>query len=115
MLKMKKFFVFYHAPQSWSEGMKNASPQDMQKGMEQWMEWAKKCGNGLVDMGTPLGNAHKMSKDYHGSSKSDIVGYSILQAESWVEVKKMIEGHPHLAWGSGCEIEIHESLPVPGM
>jgi hypothetical protein len=110
---MKKFIVIYHAPQSAMEGMKDASPADMKKGMEPWMAWAKKCGQGLIDLGTPLGNAHKVSKDHHGPSKSDVVGYSILQAETWEELRNMIEGHPHLSWGSGCEIEVHESLPLP--
>jgi hypothetical protein len=112
---MKKFIVIYHAPQSVMESKTNASPEDREKGMEPWMAWAKKCGSGLVDMGTPLGNAHKMSKDEHGESKSDVVGYSILQAESWDDLKEMMEGHPHLGWGAGCEIEIHESLPLPAM
>ena len=96
-----------------ADKMKDASPEDMKKGMEPWMAWARKCGSGLVDLGSPLGNAHKMGKDSHGPSKSSVVGYSILQAESWDEVKKMIDGHPHLAWGSGCEIEVHECMPLP--
>jgi hypothetical protein len=79
------------------------------------MVWAKKCGKGLVDFGAPLGNTQKMSKESHGPIKSDIIGYSILQAESLKEIRKMIEGHPHLTWASGCEIEVHESLPVPGI
>lgn len=109
---MKKFIVIYRAPQSWKEGMKNASPEDMKKGMEPWMAWAERCGSGLVDMGAPLGNAHKMSKDNHGPSESDVVGYSILQAESWDEVGKMMDGHPHLSWASGCEIDIYESMKM---
>lgn len=110
---MKKFIVIYRAPQTAMEGMKDARPEEMKKSMKPWMAWAKKCGSGLVDLGTPLGNAHKVSKDQHGPSESDVVGYSILQAESWGELRKMIEGHPHLSWGSGCEIEVHESMPLP--
>ena len=109
---MKKFIVLYHAPASW-EKAKDASPKDMKKGMEEWMKWAKKCGKGLVDFGSPLGNAHKMSKNSHGLSKSSVIGYSILQADSWDEVKKMIKEHPHLKWAAGCEIEVHESMPPP--
>lgn len=35
---MKKFLVHYIAPESAMEQMKNASPEDMKKGMEPWME-----------------------------------------------------------------------------
>jgi len=44
---MKNFVVIYHAPTSFIEQSKDASPEEMQKGMEQWMEWAGKCGASL--------------------------------------------------------------------
>ena len=77
---MKKYVVIYHAPASAMEQMAAASPEEMAKGMEPWMEWAAKCGDGLVDIGTPLGGGQKLSKT--GSSPSDrsVTGYSILQA-----------------------------------
>jgi hypothetical protein len=109
---MKKFIVIYRATQSFMEGIKNMTPEQNKKDMDSWMAWAKECGEHLVDFGTPLTNAHKISKDGHGPFKSDIVGYSILQAGSWDEVKKLIKGHPHLNWASGCEIEIHESVKM---
>lgn len=109
---MKKFIVLYHAPVGFMDAMKNVSSEDAKKGMEPWMAWAKKCGSGLVDMGTPLANAHKMSKGSHGPSKSTVAGYSILQAESWDEVNKMLQNHPHIDWMEGCEIEVHECLPL---
>ena len=111
---MKKFIVIYHAPVSFREGMKDASPEEGKKEMEAWHAWAQKCGSGLVDFGTPLVNAHKMGKEQHGKSESTVVGYSVLQAESWDEVNKMIKGHPHLGWKDGCEIEVHETMPLPG-
>ena len=109
---MKKFVVIYHAPASFME-VKDASSEDMQKGMEAWMVWAAKCGDGLVDMGTPLGGGQKLSKS--GSSPSDkgVIGYSILQAEDIEGANALLEGHPHLEWTDGCEIEVHESMPPP--
>lgn len=93
--------------------MKNASPEDMKKGMESWMAWAKRCGDGLVDMGTPLGNGQKVTKSGSMPSNKDVVGYSILQAENMEVAKALLQGHPHLEWADGCEIEVHESLPIP--
>ncbi|KKS93700.1 MAG: hypothetical protein A3H59_00905 [Candidatus Jacksonbacteria bacterium RIFCSPLOWO2_02_FULL_43_9] len=112
---MKKFIVLYHAQKGAMEEMGKMSIEQQKAGMDMWMEWGKKCGSGLIDMGTPLGNAHSMSKDNHGPSGSDVVGYSMLQAESMGEVRKMIEGHPHLMMPGSCSIEVHESLPIPGM
>jgi len=78
---MKKYLVLYHASSSAMEKMKESSPEDTKKGMEAWHAWAEKCGDGLVDLGQPLGNVQKI--DGSGSSDSDkgVVGYSILQAE----------------------------------
>ena len=95
--------------------MKNAAPEDMKKGMEAWMEWAQRCGTGLVDMGTPLANAQRMTRMEVVPSRSTVMGYSVLQAETMDDAKKMMQGHPHLMWGEGCEIELHESMPIPGM
>jgi hypothetical protein len=110
---MKKFIVIYNSPASAMEQMQKASPEDMKKGMEQWMAWAKKCGDGLVDMGTPLSGGQKISKSGSSPSEKNVVGYSILQAENMEGAKALLEGHPHLEWANGCEIEVHESMPLP--
>jgi len=110
---MKKFIVIYHASASAMKRMQNSSPEDMKKGMELWMEWANKIGSGLVDMGTPLGGGQKLTEAGSFPSDKNVVGYSILQAEDMDGAKALIEGHSHLGWASGCEIEVHESLPMP--
>ena len=110
---MKKFIVIYHAPASAMEQMHDVSPEDMKKGMEPWMAWAKKCGSSLVDMGTPLGGGQKLTESGSSPSDKNVVGYSILQAEDMEGSKALLEGHPHLGWTGGCEIEVHESMPLP--
>ena len=111
---MKKFVVIYHAPITALEQMQNATPEEMKAGMEPWMAWANKCGKALVDMGTPLVGGQKITKTGSSSSKRDVCGFSIMQAESMEEVKSLLTGHPHLDWADGCEIEVHESMPMPG-
>ena len=64
-------------------------------------------------MGTPLGDGHKLTPTGNSPSDRQVVGYSILQAESGEAARALLEGHPHLQWGEG-EIEVHESLPLPG-
>lgn len=112
---MKKFIVIYHASEDSAKKMASASPEEMKKGMEPWMEWAKKCGSGLVDMGAPLANGKKVTKKGTSPSDKDVVGYSVLQAESMEKAVEMLKRHPHLDWTDSCEIEVHESMPLPGM
>jgi len=112
---MKKFMLIYRAPKSFSEHMAQVSMEDAQKHMQPWMDWAEKCGNQMVDMGTPLGNGHAMSRDEHGPSASDVVGFSVLQAESMEAVRPLVENHPHILPGDGCSVEVLECVPLPGM
>ena len=110
---MKKFIVTYHAPADFMAQSKNVPPEEMKKGMEAWMVWAKKCGAGLVDMGSPLSGGEKVSKSGSTPSQREVVGYSVLQADDLSGAKKLLEGHPHLEWADSCEIEVHESMPMP--
>lgn len=113
---MKKFMVLYHAPADALAQSANATPEEMQKGMEPWMAWAAKCGDKLIDLGTPLMGGQKMIPG--GSSQNsnrEVCGYSVLMAANMDEAKSLIKGHPHLEWTDGCEIEIHESMDLPGM
>ena len=60
------------------------------------MAWAAKCGDGLVDLGTPLGGGQKLSKSGSSPSDKSVIGYSILQAEDIEGAKALLAGHPHL-------------------
>lgn len=113
---MKKFIVIYHAPIDAMKQMANTTPEEQKKGMEGWMKWAQKCGSKLVDMGTPLMNGQQLSPDGKSKASSkNVAGYSILQAENLEEAKSLLKGHPHLAWNAECSIEVHETMPLPGM
>ena len=41
---MSKYVVVYYSPVSATEQMKDATAEDMKKGMEAWMAWAERCG-----------------------------------------------------------------------
>ncbi|MCP4313311.1 MAG: hypothetical protein GY790_18795 [Bacteroidetes bacterium] len=112
---MKKYMVLYHAPiDAWKQ-TEGSSPEEMEKGMEAWMAWAKKCGDHLVDMGTPLAKGLKIGPGgVSEDSSRQVCGFSILQAESMEQARVLMKDHPHLDWTAECEIEIHESLPTPG-
>ncbi len=114
---MKKFLVIYHAPKDAMQQTANVTPEQQAKGMEMWMQWAQKCGDKLLDMGSPLMNGQQLSSGGSISeSGKNVSGYSILQAENMDEAKALLNGHPHISgWNQDARIEVHESMPLPGM
>ena len=90
-----------------------STPEQMEEGMKPWMAWVEKIGDGLVDLGTPLAGGQKLSTSGSSPSDKSVTGYSILPAEDMEGAKAMLSGHPHLQWAAGCEIEIHETMPLP--
>ena len=75
--------------------------------------YSRKIGSGLVDMGKPLSNAMRVTKDGIAKSDSNIVGMSILQANTLDEALEMVKDHPHLHWAPDCPIVVLEELPIP--
>ena len=71
---MNKYIVLYHAPTTAVEAMQNATPEDMKAGMEPWMAWAERCGDGLVDLGAPLGGGQKVMEGGSSPSDKNVVG-----------------------------------------
>lgn len=114
---MKKFLVIYHAPAEALKQMSKMTPEQGAKGMQAWANWAKKCGKQLVDMGSPLYNGQELlAKGKSEKSKKNVSGYSVLEAKSMAEAKKLLKGHPHLnGWNKKATIEVHEAMALPGM
>ena len=104
--------VIYHASVSVLEQMSNATPEDMAEAMKPWMAWAERCGDSLIEMGTPLHSGQRLSKSGASPSDKGVVGYSILQADNMEAAQALLDGHPHLEWAAGCEIEVHESMQM---
>ncbi len=112
---MGKYVVIYHADANSVAAMQAMAPEQMQEGMKAWMNWGEGIGDALVDFGTPLAGGMKVSASGSAPSDKEVNGYSILEAESMDAAVAMLQGHPHLAMGAGCDIEVHEALPTPGM
>ena len=110
---MKKFIVTFHAPASAMEQMgkmASATPEEQKQAMAPWVEWAERVGTALVDQGSPLMGGQTISKSGSSPSGKGFVGYSMLQAEDIQAAKALLEGHPHLEWVAGGEIEVHEAV-----
>lgn len=94
-----------------AEQQMNVSPEEMKKGMEPWMAWFKKAGKAIVDMGAPLGNGMHYTKTATTKSKSEVAGYSIVQADNIDAVKAMIADNPQFMLPK-ASIEIFEIMPM---
>ena len=110
---MHRFVVLYLAPQDVAEGFARATPEQAQAGLQQWVGWAEKIGPALVDPGKPLGNGLRVTPAGVTRSDTDVIGMSILQAESREESVQMVEGHHHLQWSEDCEIILLEEMGIP--
>jgi hypothetical protein len=111
---MKKFLVIYQSSVSAREQMSRATPEQAKAGMAAWMAWSQKAGTAIVNLGAPVGNPAKISGGTAADSKSEIGGFSILQAESRDALTALLKEHPHFM-APGASIEIHEFVPMPGM
>jgi hypothetical protein len=107
---MPKYLVLYRAPTSGEELMARATPEQMRAGLDAWMAWAGKAGDAIVDLGAPLGRGEAVGSATPGD---EITGFSILEAGSRDELRKLLEDHPHLDTPGGS-IEAHEFLATPG-
>lgn len=111
---VKKFVVLYVAPQSAQEQMAESSPEAAQEGMKAWMEWAGRAGDGIVDMGNPLGSGMELTATGASETTTGVAGYGIIQAEDLSGAQALLDGHPHLMM-PGASIQVYESLDLPGM
>ncbi len=113
---MKKFIVIYHANNEAMQQMAGATPEQQKAGMEGWMKWAQKCGDKLVDMGAPLMGGQSLDANgANTNSSKEVTGYSVLHANDMKEAISLLQGHPHIGMGGACTIEVHETMPIPGM
>lgn len=110
---MPKFVFIYHAPQPPADASP-PSAEEMEQVMGAWMAWSEKVGAGMVDFGTPLaGGVHVTPAGVEPSTR-EVVGYTILEAESTEAALALAQAHPHLNMPGGCSIEVHEAQPLPG-
>lgn len=110
---MSRYVVLYLAPQSVAHRFAQATPEEAQQGLQHWIDWQQKLGPHLLDPGRPLGNAQRVSTSGVSPSASQVIGMSIIQAESMENALELVKGHHHLSWADECSIEVLEEMPIP--
>jgi hypothetical protein len=109
---MSKFMILYRAPGSARDQLANATPEQLQAGLEAWRAWASRVDYAIADLGTPL--AHTTHIGAGAASTDGICGYSILEAGSAEEIETILNGNPQLAMPGGSA-EVLEILPIGEM
>src|ERR1700694_5487076 len=112
---VKKYLVLYKSSTPAAEMMASATPEQMQAGMEDWNRWTQKAGGAVVDLGSPLGAAVSVGAASGSGADQGLTGYSILQAETPEEVRKLLEEHPPLKTRGESSITATELLHMEGM
>lgn len=110
---MNRYIVLYCAPQDVATRFAAATAEEAQVGLERWVQWAERLGPALVDPGKPLGNAAKVTQAGVTTSDTNVIGMSILQANSRDEALSLVSGHHHLEWSNDCEIMLLEEMAIP--
>ena len=111
---MSKYLFVYHAPMTPADAAP-PDPAQMDAVMGEWNAWAGRVGEALVDFVTPLAGGVRITKDGTSPSTREVAGYSIIEADDMESALELAKVHPHLNMPGGCEVEVHEAQPIPGM
>ncbi len=112
---MAKYMVLYNSSASASELMANATPEEMQASMAEWMQWRGQAEKSFkVDFGMPLQAVCRVTATESTASDNQASGYSIVEGDSKDALVELLKSHPHLK-RAGAYIDVLEMLPMPGM
>jgi hypothetical protein len=100
---MAKYLVTYHG-----SGMPD-DPALMEQAKAAFGKWVGEAGSALTDPGAPV---HMVAQVANGAPMPavEIGGYSIIEAASVDEIKKILATHPYV--GRGGTLQINEIMAV---
>ena len=111
---MAKFMILYNSPEKATETMANATPEEMQASMAEWIQWREKASQNLkVDFGLPLQAIGAVNGNGTSASDSQVGGYSIIEGDREM-VMEVLKSHPQLK-REGASIDVLEMLSMPGL
>lgn len=76
---------------------------------DSWLAWVNKCGSKLINPGQMLGRSFNITIDETEPVNSQIVGFSILEANSLKEAEELLQGNPHLRKDKNNSFILYES------
>ena len=109
---MKKFLVVYRMDmEAMKKMMETSTPEDRQKGMDEWKVWMQTNAGHFADMGAPAGKNTHITAQGATAMSNDIAGYSVLQAESMEAATAILLTNPHFKM-PGATVDLMEITPM---
>jgi hypothetical protein len=106
---MAQFMYLYRGP----DPSTDATPDQAAERAAGFGAWLQQVGSALVDIGRPFGPSGAVRDDGGPASASDLIGYTIVEADDLESAKALTHGLPFLAKADGsCTVEIFELLPM---
>ena len=107
---MSKYLFLYRGP---ARPMDQFTPEESEAQMRAWGAWMERAGKALSDGGAPFGERDAVADDGSATTPSDQNGYTIVEADSLADARKLTDGHPFLSEGQGrYAIDIYELVPM---
>jgi hypothetical protein len=107
---MAKFMYLYRGP---ATPASDSTPEQAAERMAAFGAWMGKVGLALVDVGSPFGTSASVRDDGAHGSASDLIGYTIVEADDLAAAQAFTDGLPFLSGSDGrCTVEIFELLPM---
>ena len=93
---LSKFLITYH-------GAGHPDPTEMEAARKEFMAWLDSVGPAVTDPGAPVGYAGQV---FAGDPEkiADIIGYSIIEADSAEAVKALLATHPFVTRGGTLQV-----------
>lgn len=117
---MKNFLAVYTGSASsrqrseWDKLDEQERKKREAQGMKAWGDWMSAHAAAVVYSGGPLGKTKRVGPEGVTDIRNNLVGYVVVQAESYEAAARMFEKHPSFSIFPGEAVEIMESLPIPG-
>jgi hypothetical protein len=110
MIDMAKFIYLYRGP---ATPMSDLTAEQGADRMAAFGAWMAKVGAALVDGGSPFGSSTSLRDDGTEGPASDLIGYTIVEADDLAAAKALTNGLPFLSGRDGkCAVEIFQLLPM---
>jgi hypothetical protein len=111
---MAKYMILYKSASSASDLMKNATTEEMQASMAEWMAWKDRLDKSIgFEWGMPLQAVNAVTSSEVLDSQSTISGYATMEGDKDA-INEVLRSHPHLK-RDGASIDVLEMLSMPGM
>ncbi|KQY56876.1 MULTISPECIES: YciI family protein [unclassified Nocardioides] len=110
---MSRFVFIYRAAGRGQSGL-DLPAEQLDAINQEWLAWSQRVGDRMVDFGNPLASGTRVTPESESPSSSDVVGYTIVEADDLEAALDLARDHPHLKTPGDCTIDVQEAQPVPG-